>query len=223
MEWILIVGKNRPEATERIAQLREIALNADYAQTTVEASSRMNYRTYALLIIDDDADGSGLSWCCTLRSRYFSPILLLTDGSSDAELAGLHAGADDCIGTSAPAPTFQAHVRALLRRQRWSAQGVSVLHSGEVRIDLTQKTIALRGHVLPIHGMEYRLCVILAENSGTVLPRARLSAQLENTADNTLSVMVSRLRKKVGKCGETPYISTVKFIGYRWNMDTSAE
>lgn len=223
MGRILLVIKSRPEATERLAQLREIALEADYAQTTIEASSCMNYRAYALLVVDNAPDGSGAAWCRALRGRYFAPILLLTDGSTGADVAGLRAGADDCVARSAPATVFQTHVRALLRRQQWNAQKPTILHSGDVRIDLVQKTVALRGHILPIYKTEYQLCVLLAESGGIVLSRARLLTQLENVADNSLSVLVSRLRKKLGAYGETPYISTVKLIGYRWNVEISAE
>ena len=76
---------------------------------------------------------------------------------------------------------------------------------------------------LPVSDTEWKLCAALVENDGRILRREQLLERIWDSRerfieDNTLSVHMSRLRKKLGLYQNRPYIDTVKGIGYRWNF-----
>ncbi|MDO4556692.1 MAG: helix-turn-helix domain-containing protein [Lachnospiraceae bacterium] len=84
------------------------------------------------------------------------------------------------------------------------------------------------GKVLPIGETEFKLCAALSKNDGCIMPRELLLSQIWDkdekfVENNTLSVHISRLRKKLGLYQNEPYIDTVKGIGYRWNFPVRRE
>ena len=78
------------------------------------------------------------------------------------------------------------------------------------------------GQELELRRNELKLLGFFTENPGILIPRQRLLELMwdidgEFVDDNTLSVEISRLRKKLGRCKDKEYIDTVRGIGYRWN------
>lgn len=167
-------------------------------------------------------DGDGFSLCRALRQRFSGPILMLTGfGSEDDIVLGLQSGADDYVTKPCSMRVLQSRVMAHLRRtERWD--GAAQLRTGELFIDLRHKMIFRGETALPISGTEFSLCAALLRANGRILTREALLHSLWDSRekyieDNTLSVHVSRLRKKLGLYRGAAYIDTVKGIGYRWN------
>lgn len=89
-------------------------------------------------------------------------------------------------------------------------------------IDVVHNMIFKKGRELSIKDTEFRLCYMLVRNDGRIMPRELLLERLWDMDEhfienNTLSVYVSRLRKKLGVYNGVSYIETIKGIGYRWN------
>ncbi len=166
-------------------------------------------------------DGSGIDFVREKRKTSTMPILILTalDGE-DSIIAGLKAGADDYIVKPFRAGELLARVDANLRRvlpERYE------LVSGELSYSFPDEHIRLRGEELNLRAMERRLLRLLLESRGRLLTRDYLLYQLwdrdENYVDeNTLSVLVSRLRKEIGSFQGLDYIETVRGTGYRWRL-----
>lgn len=166
-------------------------------------------------------DGSGIDFVREKRKTSTMPILILTalDGE-DSIIAGLKAGADDYIVKPFRAGELLARVDANLRRV---LPGRYEIVSGELSYSFPDEHIRLAGKELNLRAMERRLLRLLLESRGRLLTRDYLLYQLwdrdENYVDeNTLSVLVSRLRKEIGSFQGLDYIETVRGTGYRWRL-----
>ena len=108
-------------------------------------------------------------------------------------------------------------------RKQWSEEiETEIIRSGDLVIDVVHNMIFKKGRELSIKDTEFRLCYMLVRNDGRIMPRELLLERLWDMDEhfienNTLSVYVSRLRKKLGVYNGVSYIETIKGIGYRWN------
>lgn len=164
-------------------------------------------------------DGSGLSLCREIRAREDVPILCLTAlDDEESVIAGLSAGADDYVAKPFRARELLARIEANLRR---TAAGADALESGELRYCLSDERVYLAGQELLLRKAERTLLRLMLESGGRLLKRDYILYRLwdseENfVEENTLSVLVSRLRKALGRTDGCDYIETVRGVGYRW-------
>lgn len=166
------------------------------------------------------SDGSGFELCEKIRQRNNKPILFLTACSDeDSIVKGLNLGADDYITKPFRVRELLSRIQANLRRGK--RETTTALYSGELMLDKEAELIYRKEKVLKLSKIEYKLLVFLLEHPGIVLKREQL---LENiwdeegkfVEDNTLSVAMSRLRRKVGDYQGCSYWEVVWGIGYRY-------
>lgn len=197
---------------------------------TAQAARRLCLTESPDLVILDVGlpDGDGFSLCRALREKIPCPILILTGfGSDDDVVLGFHSGADDYVTKPCSLRVLQSRIRALLRRaDRWDS--TASLCSGDLHFDLIHKMIFRGSAELLVSRTEFDLCLALLRQNGRILPREALLAAVWDDrerfiSDNTLSVHISRLRKKLGRYQDAAYIETVKGIGYRWNVEVRKE
>lgn len=197
---------------------------------TAQAARRLCLTESPDLVILDVGlpDGDGFSLCRALREKIPCPILILTGfGSDDDVVLGFQSGADDYVTKPCSLRVLQSRIRALLRRaDRWDS--TASLCSGDLHFDLIHKMIFRGSAELLVSRTEFDLCLALLRQNGRILPREALLAAVWDDrerfiSDNTLSVHVSRLRKKLGRYQDAAYIETVKGIGYRWNVEVRKE
>jgi two-component system, OmpR family, response regulator len=135
-------------------------------------------------------------------------VIALTarDQVSD-RVRGLQAGADDYLVKPFDLDELLARIEALQRRiappPRLAVQGVS--------IDLAAHEAARNGARLDLTAMEWAVLDVLARRPGRICSRDLFDSALANGHSNSLEVIVSRLRKKLG----APAISTHRGLGYR--------
>ena len=91
------------------------------------------------------------------------------------------------------------------------------MKSGQIRVDTHASTVQKDGSEVSLSSIEYRLLVVLMENPGRIVRRESLMEKLwdawgQEIEDNTLSVNISRLRRKIG----SEYIETIRGFGYRF-------
>ncbi len=197
---------------------------------TAQAARRLCLTESPDLVILDVGlpDGDGFSLCRALREKIPCPILILTGfGSDDDVVLGFQSGADDYVTKPCSLRVLQSRIRALLRRaDRWDS--TASLCSGDLHFDLIHKMIFRGSAELLVSRTEFDLCLALLRQNGRILPREALLAAVWDDrerfiSDNTLSVHISRLRKKLGRYQDAAYIETVKGIGYRWNVEVRKE
>lgn len=226
MASILLVEDDRTLLAELTSFLNEYGYAVDPAENGAQASSLMAARSYSLCILDLGLpDCSGLSLCRSFRKHFSNPIIILTAFDSDDDIiAGLEAGADDYVTKPCSFKVLLSRIASQLRRKNRGNRSLpKTLFSGDLVIDLIHCSIFRNQEALPVSNIEYKLCLALAKSEGLIMPRNLLLDKIWDASDrfiedNTLSVHMSRLRKKLGQYGGRPYIETIKGIGYRWNI-----
>lgn len=169
-------------------------------------------------------DGTGLALCRQIHAASETPIIILTAlDDEDSVIAGLSSGADDYITKPFRARELLARIEANLRR---FAPRQSGYQSGELLYTLPDERIFVHGEEVQLRNAERTLLKVFLESGGRLLKRDYLLYSLwdcrENYVDeNTLSVLVSRLRRALcSRLSEDP-IETVRGVGYRWNLPVS--
>ncbi len=174
---------------------------------------------FDVLIIDIQLpDGDGLEICRQLRlDGVRVPILFLTArGAVGDRVAGLDAGADDYLRKPFALAELDARVRALGRRQG-TAPPTRLVTDG-LEIDFAARVLRRDGAQVPMTAREWRVLEILASRAGRVVRRDELLSlawgDAASSASESLDVIMSRIRRKLGRAGGPGLIRTVRGEGY---------
>lgn len=174
-------------------------------------------RSADLLILDVNLpDGSGFDFLNWVRSFSKLPILMLTvKGDEDYVVKGLSQGADEYVAKPFSLPVLKARIDNLFKRR---VPGEELPEFKELILDRQSKTAILRGDAVDLNRQEFDLLAMLLEHRGRKLLRSQLIDEVwgfgDEVNDNTLTVAVKRLRKKLGPYGH--FIKTVRGMGYFW-------
>ena len=195
----------------------------DIARTLAEADALWQNGIYDLLILDVSLpDGSGFAVCKKVRRTSQVPIVFLTASDEEVNIImGLDLGGDDYITKPFRIRELLARMKAILRRtsgaEKEAPQLVTV---GKNQVNLRIGKVYCGNEEVLLTAMEYRLLLIFLNHRGQVLSRGQILDQIWDGAgefvnDNTLTVYVGRLRKKLGDTEKEPLIETVRGAGYR--------
>lgn len=162
---------------------------------------------------------NGYHWCTEIRRTSRVPILFLSSASDNMNIVmAMNLGADDFIAKPFDANVLMAKLQALLRRAYDFSQAAPVLECRGAVLDTGSQTLTFDGQAVTLTKNEYRVLLTLMENRGKVVSRERLMERLWETDsfvdDNTLTVNVNRLRKKLDAAGLSDFISTKFGVGY---------
>ncbi len=189
--------------------------SCDVAVNCAEADSLIKVSEYGLIILDLGLpDGDGMSLLKRWRQRgMVQPVLILTARDAlDERVAGLDRGADDYMVKPFALAELLARVRALLRRDQKLASNQII--SGDLMLDLQQKTVTLAGTPVVLTRREFALLRRLVMQAGKLVSRERLQEDIYDWQDdigsNALEVHIHHLRRKLG----TTRIRTVRGEGY---------
>ncbi len=161
----------------------------------------------------------GYHWCSEIRKVSKVPILFLSSASDNMNLImAMNMGADDFIAKPFDANVLMAKIQALLRRTYDFGDAVPVLEHRGALLNTADGTFSYAGGTLPLSKNEYRILLLLMQNKGRIVSRERLMQALWETDsfvdDNTLTVNVNRLRKKLNAAGLEDFITTKHGAGY---------
>ena len=162
---------------------------------------------------------NGYHWCSEIRRVSNVPILFLSSASDNLNMVmAMDMGADDFIAKPVDASVLIAKIRALLRRSYDFAATAPILEHRGAMLSTGDNTLCFGEHKLELTKNEYRILLTLMENKGSVVSRERLMERLWETDsfvdENTLSVNVGRLRKKLESIGLSGFIETRIGVGY---------
>jgi two-component system response regulator MtrA len=201
-------------------------LNVTAVEDGIAASLEAAHRgRYDLMVLDLMLPGkSGLDVCREVRRVSNLPIVILTARADTKDVVrGLELGADDYVTKPFDPAELVARVRAVLRRARPEEAGVDRVEVRDIVLD-PQAFRATRGDVeLSLTSTEFRLLFEFLRHPGVVLERAALLSRVwgyNYLGDSRLVDMaIKRLRDKLGAEPEAPpYISTVRGVGYRFEV-----
>jgi DNA-binding response OmpR family regulator len=224
MQELILVVDDEP----RIVRLTRDYLEKDgfrviTAGDGAEALSAARRDKPDLIVLDlmlPDIDGWEV--CRVLRSESGIPIIMLTARSDESDqVVGLELGADDYITKPFSPRTLVARVRAVLRRTQGKLKPQSMIHAGELEIDLEAHLVRLKGETVHLTPNEFRLLAILAQHPGQLLSREQLIDLMHGISlesfDRSIDSHIKNLRRKIElDPGGQSYIKTVYGEGYRF-------
>ncbi len=160
---------------------------------------------------------NGWDVCREVRRLSDVPIIMLTALSSESDqIEGFETGADDYVTKPFSPKVFVARVEAMLRRS--TADGGSEVSVGGLRIDKRAHAVYVDGEEIYLSLKEYDLLLYLLENRGITLNREKILDHVWNYDyfgdARTIDTHITKLRKKLGPCGEM--LQTVRGVGYKF-------
>lgn len=162
---------------------------------------------------------NGFHWCGEIRRFSKCPVVFISSASDNLNIVtAMNMGGDDFIAKPFDLSVLVAKIQAILRRSYDFADNIGVItHKGAV-LNTADATLKFNGEKIDLTKNEYRIMETLLENKGRVVSRERLMNKLWETDsyvdENTLSVNIARLRKKLEQAGLHGYITTKIGLGY---------
>lgn len=162
---------------------------------------------------------NGYHWCSEIRQVSKVPIIFISSASDNMNIVmAMNMGADDFIAKPFDQSVLIAKVQAILRRAYDYAGGVPVLEHRGALLNTGDGTLTYQGENIDLTKNEYRILLALMRSKGSVVSRERLMELLWEgdsfVDENTLTVNVNRLRKKLDRAGLTSFITTKFGVGY---------
>ncbi len=195
-------------------------LEVTIAKNGASGLSMLKKQDFDLLLLDLTLpDMDGLDLCRSLRETSDLPILMLTArGEPMDRIIGLELGADDYLPKPFEPRELLARVRALMRR-REPASRSTILHFGQLDIDLDAHQARLKGKPCQLTSHQFNILVTLAQKAGRVLSRETLMDLVKNDKldpfDRSIDVHISRIRSAIEDDPKHPTrLITVRGSGY---------
>lgn len=162
---------------------------------------------------------NGYYWCQEIRKVSNVPILFISSASDNMNIVmAMNMGADDFIAKPFDISVLIAKVQAILRRTYDFTQLMPVLEHRGALLSTGDNSLLYKEEKVELSKNEYRILLCLMEKKGTVVSREKLMERLWETDsfvdENTLTVNVNRLRKKLERAGLKDFITTKFGRGY---------
>ena len=162
---------------------------------------------------------NGYHWCEQIRAVSKVPVIFISSASDNMNIVmAMNLGADDFVSKPFDMNVLTAKVRALLRRTYDFGASVPLLeHKGAI-LNTGDGSLSVNGEKVSLSKNEYRILLCLMENKGKIVSREKLMERLWQTDqfidENTLTVNVNRLRKKLDAAGLADCSETKFGVGY---------
>ena len=162
---------------------------------------------------------NGHHWCSEIRKFSNVPIMFMSSASDDMNIVmAMNMGADDFIAKPFNLNVLSAKITALIRRTYLFSENISVLSHKEVVLNLNNYNVSYKEEKTELTKNEFKILHILMSNIGRIISRDDIMIHLWNNEnfidDNTLTVNVTRIRKKLLDIGIDNFIITKKNSGY---------
>ncbi|MEG0854184.1 MAG: response regulator transcription factor [Angelakisella sp.] len=162
---------------------------------------------------------NGYHWCTELRRMSKVPIIFISSTSDKMNIVlAMNMGADDFIAKPFDLDVLVSKMQALLRRSYDFAGQSNILEHNGVLFGRDTLTVTYNGTELELTKNEGKILSLLMEQTGRTVSRETIMKRLwesdDYIDDNTLTVNVNRLRKRLAELGIGDFISTRKGIGY---------
>ena len=162
---------------------------------------------------------NGYHWCNEIRKTSNVPIVFLSSASENMNIVmAMNMGGDDFVAKPFDRNVLVAKVQAILRRCYDFRPAAPVLRHRGAELNTLDSTLRFKGQKIELTKNEYRILLCLLENKGAVVSREKLMERLWESDsfvdENTLTVNVNRLRRKLAGVGLVDFIATRHGVGY---------
>lgn len=162
----------------------------------------------------------GFYWCQKIRDVSKVPIIFISSRNTNMDMImAMNMGGDDFVNKPFSMDILIAKINALLRRTyNYSEQPSEILEHNGILLNMENSTCQIQNTTVDLSKNEYKLLYHLMKNHGKILSREKLLRKLWDDErfvdDNTLTVNINRLRKKIEQAGIKHYIETKVGQGY---------
>ena len=205
--------------------LKTALQNAGYqtvsAYTKQEALTTITGSESLLLIDIGLPDGNGLACYKKIREKAEIPAIFLTARDEETDMVtAFDTGADDYVVKPFSMKVLLKRIEVAFRRNRGEDAGEQILKCRNLTLYPQRKKAVSGENEISLTAKEYQLLEYLMKNQGQVLTKENILEHVwgidgQYVVDNSVSVLVGRLRKKIEAAGERPYIQNVFGLGYR--------
>lgn len=162
---------------------------------------------------------NGYHWCAEIRKISKVPIIFISSASDNMNIVmAMNMGADDFIVKPFDGSVLMAKVQAMLRRSYDFSLEETVLTCKGAVLQTSDQSLTYREEKIELTKNEYRILFCLMHSKGKIVSREKLMQSLWETDsfvdDNTLTVNINRLRKKLEQAGLSDFITTKVGSGY---------
>lgn len=162
---------------------------------------------------------NGYHWCAQIRNISKVPVIFMSSMSDNMNIVmAINMGGDDFVIKPFDMNVLIAKVQAMLRRTYSFAESTNIIEHNGCILNMNDQTFIYNEEMVELTKNEYRILQCLLENIGKVVARDTIMMKLWESDDfiddNTLTVNVARLRKKLENAGLKDYIKTKKGLGY---------
>ena len=162
---------------------------------------------------------NGYHWCTRIREISSVPVVFISSASDNMNIVmAMNMGGDDFISKPVNLDVMMAKIQAVLRRTYDMAGKIPVLEHRGAALNLNDASLTYEGERIELTRNEFRILQTLLENKGKVVSRDTLMTKLwqmdSYVEENTLTVNVTRLRRKLERAGLVDFITTKVGSGY---------
>ena len=162
---------------------------------------------------------NGYHWCSEIRKISGVPVIFISSASDNMNIVmAMNMGGDDFIPKPVDLNVMMAKIQAVLRRTYDMVGKIPVLEHRGAILNLNDTTLTFQGENVELTKNEFRILQTLMENKGKIVSRDTLMTRLWQTdsyvEENTLTVNITRLRKKLDNIGLEGFITTKVGRGY---------
>ena len=207
-------------------ELKVLLENAMYLVTAPDTFENIAGQVKAdrpdLVLLDVNLPGiSGFDICMQIRAQMEIPVIFLTSRTDSMdELNGILKGGDDYITKPYQAPILLARIAAVLKRTKGVEEKETLQFTKNgMQLDISKCCLIFQEQKVELTKNEMKILYLLFRHQGEFVARMDLIESLwENQIfidDNTLSVHITGIRKKMAAIGVQDFIETKRGIGYR--------
>jgi DNA-binding response OmpR family regulator len=223
---VLIVEDEKSLAIEIDTFLKNQGFLCEMAFTGTEASEKIAVNLYDFVLLDLGLpDYNGLDLLKEARDHESEAafIIITARGNVEDKVKGLNLGADDYLAKPFALIELQSRINAVARRK--FAINSPVIHIGDFTVESSSRRVECAGKEVELTRKEYDLLQYLILNKNKVLTRQQLYEHIwgnildDQYDSNFIDVHIKNVRKKLNLHSPTPWLETVRGIGYRVTID----
>jgi len=223
---VLIVEDEKSLAGEIAAFLRSENFLCDLSYTGMDASEKIAVNLYDFVLLDlglPDYNGLDLINEARQAGSEASFIIITARGAVEDKVKGLDIGADDYLAKPFALIELLSRINAVARRKfRITANEITL---GDFIMNTESRKLFCKGNEVELTKKEYELLYYLVLNKNKVLTRHQLYEHIwgnildDQYDSNFIDVHIKNLRKKLNAHSATPWLETVRGVGYRVSTD----